>query len=180
MPRGLSWGPIAFSTFSNPHMTHSNPEIQTWKVRGEDMNVSALTSPVGKARGKTRAQRCPCLPIPAHPLGEALRMSHLRGQPPHLPSDPMKGRGRDPQRSDKPEVTQQAGQCQLFPQSFPPKDSVAWWGALPAGPAAPAPAVTPASAFTGPGNPHHQQLPALRVPGGHPGENPIPFQPPTP
>lgn len=120
----------------------------------------------------------PALPIPAYPLGERLRMSHLRSQPPHFPLILIKGRGRDPQRSDKPEVTQQVGQCQLGPALSPVLPTQGFCclaGVPPAGPAAPTPSVTPASAFTGSGNPHHQQLPALRVPSGHPGENPTAF-----
>lgn len=114
---------------------------------------------------------CPSLLIP---LGELLRISCLTSQQPQLPSDPTGGRGRGPQRRDSSKVTQQVGQCQLGASSFPssahlrillPIVGPAHW------PCCPHTLVTAASAFAGPGNPYHQQLPAFCVPSGHPGES---------
>lgn len=106
-----------------------------------------------------------------------LRISHLRSQPPSFPLILLKEeiethRGVTSQ-SHTASWAMPAGPA-LSPV-LPTQGFCCLAGVLPTGPAAPTPSVTPAPAFTGPGNPHHQQLPTLCVPSGHPGENPTPF-----
>uniref|UniRef100_A0A8C4L2W1 Connector enhancer of kinase suppressor of Ras 1 n=1 Tax=Equus asinus asinus TaxID=83772 RepID=A0A8C4L2W1_EQUAS len=118
-------------------------------------------------------QPCACPgPVPAHPLGRVA--DNLIPQKSATPASlwPLS------ERSSKPKVTQQAGQCQLGASSVPssarPRILVPSRG-VPTRPVAPTPSVTAASALAGPGNPHHHQLPALCVSSGHSGEGPTPF-----
>lgn len=137
------------------------------------MNFSALIS---DRLGKPEP---PGLPLSLLiPLEELLRISHLRSQQPQLLSDPYWRRRQRPRGMASPKSHSKLGSANSGPDLslvLPTQESRCTVEVLPTGPATLTSSMTVAFTSAEPGDPHHKQLPALRVPSEHPGESPTPF-----